>query len=114
MQTSTTLPKHEVKTLALAKQGLNQINWALQDMPVLASIRNRFAVEQPFKGLRISACGHLTKELAALAITMQAGGADAVVIASNPLSTQDDVAASLVVDYGISTFGFAGEDLETM
>jgi adenosylhomocysteinase len=113
MQTIQALPKHEVKDLTLATQGFNQINWALQDMPVLASIRNRFKVEQPFKGLRISACGHLTKELAALAIAMQAGGADAVVIASNPLSTQDDVAASLVAHYGISTFGFAGETVDT-
>jgi adenosylhomocysteinase len=113
MQTLQALPQHEVKNLALATQGLNQINWALQDMPVLAIIRKRFEAEQPFKGLRISACGHLTKELAALAITMQAGGADAVVIASNPLSTQDDVAASLVSHYGIATFGFAGETVDT-
>jgi adenosylhomocysteinase len=108
-----TLPSPEVKDLNLAEQGLNQINWALNDMPVLASIRERFTVEKPFKGLRISSCGHMTKELAALAITIQAGGAESMVIASNPITTQDDVAASLVKHYNLPIFAIRGESIET-
>lgn len=105
--------KYEVKDMSLAEAGKNQIEWADRDMPVLASIRARFEKEQPFKGIKISACSHVTKETANLAITLKAGGADAILIASNPLSTQDDVAASLVKDYGIPVFGMKGEDTET-
>ena len=104
--------KYDIKDIELAEQGKRQIDWAFQDMPVLAQIRERFAKEQPFKNIRLSVGCHLTKETANLAITMQAGGADAVMIASNPLSTQDDVAAALVKYYNIPVFGYAGETLE--
>lgn len=105
--------KHEVKDLSLHLQGKRRIAWAGREMPVLQQIRERFAQEQPLKGIRISACCHVTTETANLALTLQAGGADALLIASNPLSTQDDVAASLVVDYGISVFAIKGEDNAT-
>jgi adenosylhomocysteinase len=111
--TEATKVKYQIKDINLAESGKNQIEWADRDMPVLASIRKRFETEQPFKGIRIAACAHVTKETANLAITLKAGGADAVLIASNPLSTQDDVAASLVKDYGISVFALKGEDAET-
>ena len=104
--------KYDVKDISLAEQGKKQIDWAYQDMPVLAKIRERFAKEQPFKNIRLSVGCHLTKETANLAITMQAGGADTVLIASNPLSTQDDVAAALVKYYNMAVFGYAGESLE--
>ncbi len=110
---NTTLPKHEIKDINLASQGKNQIEWAQKDMPVLTQIRERFEQEKPFKGIRVAACAHVTKETANLAITLKAGGADAVLIASNPLSTQDDVAASLVKDYGIPVYAIKGEDTET-
>ncbi|MCA1904850.1 MAG: adenosylhomocysteinase [Cyanobacteria bacterium M5B4] len=110
--TVTTI-KHDVKDLSLASQGNKRIAWAGREMPVLRQIRERFAQEQPFKGIRISACCHVTTETANLALTLQAGGADALLIASNPLSTQDDVAASLVADYGISVFAIKGEDNAT-
>lgn len=105
--------KHEVKDLALAPSGRQRITWAGREMPVLRQIRDRFATEKPFAGLRLVACCHVTTETAHLAIALKAGGADAVLIASNPLSTQDDVAASLVVDEGISVYAFKGEDTET-
>ncbi len=110
--TVTTI-KHEVKDLSLAPQGKKRIAWAGREMPVLKQIRERFAKEQPLKGIRISACCHVTTETANLALTLQAGGADALLIASNPLSTQDDVAASLVADYGIPVFAMKGEDNAT-
>jgi adenosylhomocysteinase len=110
--TATTI-KHEVKDLSLAPQGKKRIAWAGREMPVLKQIRERFAKEQPLKGIRISACCHVTTETANLALTLQAGGADALLIASNPLSTQDDVAASLVADYGIPVFAMKGEDNAT-
>lgn len=87
---------YDVKDMALAEQGKNNIEWAMKDMPVLERIKARFKKEQPFKGLRLTACVHVTKETAALCIAMKEGGADAVLAASNPLSTQDDVAAALV------------------
>src|SRR5262249_51916028 len=93
--------------------GKKRILWADTDMPVLARIRERFAREKPLNGLRMSACLHVTSETANLARTLQAGGADLVLIASNPLSTQDDVAASLVQDFGISTYAIRGEDNDT-
>ncbi len=108
-----TLPKHEVKDLALAAQGQQRIEWAGREMPVLRQIRDRFAQDKPFAGIRLVACCHVTTETANLAIALKAGGADAILIASNPLSTQDDVAASLVVNEGISVYAFKGEDTET-
>ncbi len=105
--------KHEVKDLALAPLGRQRIEWAGREMPVLRQIRDRFALEKPFAGIRISACCHVTTETAHLAIALKAGGADAVLIASNPLSTQDDVAACLVADYDIPVFAMKGEDNDT-
>ena len=104
--------KCDVKDINLADQGRNQIEWAFKDMPVLKQIQERFIKEQPFKGLKLSACVHVTKETAALCVVMKSGGADAVLVASNPLSTQDDVAAALVKHYGIPTFAVAGESVE--
>lgn len=104
--------QYEVKDLSLADMGKNQIEWAFKDMPVLRQIQERFIKEQPFKGLKLSACVHVTKETAALCVVMKSGGADAVLVASNPLSTQDDVAAALVKHYGIPTFAIAGETVE--
>ena len=105
--------KHEVKDLALAPLGRQRIEWAGREMPVLRQIRDRFAQEKPFAGIRLVACCHVTTETANLAIALKAGGADAVLIASNPLSTQDDVAACLVTDYEIPVFAIKGEDNET-
>ena len=105
--------KHDVKDLALAAEGVRRIEWADRQMPVLAAIRERFAREQPLAGYRISACLHVTSETANLMRTLQAGGADAVLCASNPLSTQDDVAAALVGEYGVSVFAIKGEDNDT-
>ncbi len=105
--------QHEVKDLSLAPLGRQRIEWAGREMPVLRLIRDRFAKEKPFAGLRLVACCHVTTETANLALALQAGGAEAVLIASNPLSTQDDVAACLVADYGISVFAIKGEDNAT-
>ncbi len=99
--TQMTKEKNEVKDLSLAKLGEDRINWAMSQMAVLNSIRERFKKELPFKGLKLSACAHVTTETAVLALTLKAGGADCVLIASNPLSTQDDVAASLVQNHGM-------------
>jgi adenosylhomocysteinase len=107
---ATTSPQHDVKDLALAPEGLVRIAWADAEMPVLAAIRERFAEEQPLAGHRISACLHVTSETANLARTLKEGGADVVLCASNPLSTQDDVAAALVAEYGIPVFAVRGED----
>ena len=104
--------KCDIKDINLADQGKNQIEWAFKDMPVLKQIQKRFIEEQPFKGLKLSACVHVTKETAALCVVMKSGGADAVLVASNPLSTQDDVAAALVKHYGIPVFAVAGESVE--
>ena len=111
--TTTTYVKHEVKDLSLAKQGQQRIQWAGREMPVLRQIQDRFAQEKPLAGIRLVACCHVTTETAHLAIALKQAGADALLIASNPLSTQDDVAASLVADYGISVFALRGEDNET-
>ncbi|MGV2831211.1 adenosylhomocysteinase [Myxosarcina sp. GI1(2024)] len=105
--------KYEVKDLALASAGKQRIEWAGREMPVLKQIKERFAQEKPFAGVRLVACSHITTETANLAIALQAGGADALLIASNPLSTQDDVAACLVAEYGIPVFAIKGEDNET-
>jgi len=103
----------DVKDLSLAAKGKLRIEWAHQWMPVLQLIRKRFSQERPFAGVRISACLHITTETANLAMTLRGGGAEVVLCASNPLSTQDDVAASLVQDYHIPTFAIKGEDNKT-
>jgi adenosylhomocysteinase len=103
----------DVKDLAYADRGKRRIEWANQHMPVLQLIRKQVIKDQPFKGVRMSACLHVTSETANLAITLRDGGGDVVLCASNPLSTQDDVAASLVKDYGIPTFAIKGEDNAT-
>jgi adenosylhomocysteinase len=105
--------KCDVKDLGLAPKGKLRIEWAEQDMPVLRLIRQRFEKEKPLKGVRLSGCLHITTETANLALTLQAGGADVVLCASNPLSTQDDAAACLAAEYGIPVFAIKGEDNET-
>jgi adenosylhomocysteinase len=104
---------YDIKDIGLAAKGRLRIEWAEKSMPVLKMIRERFSAEKPLKGKRISACLHVTTETAALIKTLKAGGADAVVCASNPLSTQDDVAASLVADEQIPVFAIKGEDHKT-
>jgi adenosylhomocysteinase len=111
--TTAVKKRSDVKDLRWAAQGKKRILWADGDMPVLARIRERFAKEKPLAGLRMSACLHVTAETANLARALQAGGADLVLIASNPLSTQDDVAASLVQDFDIPVFALRGEDTDT-
>ncbi|MCG5057531.1 MAG: adenosylhomocysteinase [Limnoraphis sp. WC205] len=113
MTATTARTQYEIKDPALAPQGKQRIDWAGREMPVLRLIQERFALEKPFAGIRLVACCHVTTETAHLAIALKAGGADAILIASNPLSTQDDVAASLVVDHGIPVFALKGEDTET-
>ena len=103
----------DVKDIGFADKGKRRIEWANQHMPVLQLIRKQFIKEQPLKGIRVSACLHVTSETANLAITLRDGGADVVLCASNPLSTQDEVAASLVKDYSIPTYAIKGEDNET-
>ena len=107
------LKKGDVKDIGLADAGKRKIEWAAQQMPVLEIIRRRFAKEQPLKGLRVSACLHVTSETANLMITLRDGGAEGVLCASNPLSTQDEVAASLNRDFHIPTYAIKGEDNET-
>ena len=104
---------HDVKDETLAPQGKKRIEWADNDMPVLKEVRARFEKDQPLKGLKMSACLHVTAETANLVRTLKAGGADIVLCASNPLSTQDDVAASLVKDFDIPTLAIKGEDRDT-
>ena len=103
----------DVKDIALADDGKRKIQWANQHMPVLQLIRKQFIKDQPLKGIRVSACLHVTSETANLVITLRDGGADVVLCASNPLSTQDDVASSLVRDYNIPTYAIKGEDNAT-
>jgi adenosylhomocysteinase len=105
--------EYDVKDLQLAEGGRRRIEWAEQEMPVLRQIRDRFAIEQPLKGTRISACLHVTTETANLMRTLQSGGADVVLCASNPLSTQDDVASSLVSHFEIPVHAIKGEDNQT-
>jgi adenosylhomocysteinase len=109
----TTSIHGDVRDLSLASRGKGRIEWAAKDMPVLRLIRERFEREKPLNGVRMSGCLHITTETANLAITLKAGGADLVLCASNPLSTQDDVAAALVSEYGIPTFAIKGEDEQT-
>jgi adenosylhomocysteinase len=107
------MSNYDVKDMAFAEGGRRRIDWAEREMPVLRMIKERFAIEKPLKGLRVSACLHVTTETANLMKTLQAGGADVVLTASNPLSTQDDVAASLVSHEEIPTFAIKGEDNAT-
>jgi adenosylhomocysteinase len=108
-----TTRRHDVKDLALAAEGVRRIEWADRQMPVLAAIRERFEAEQPLAGYRVAACLHVTTETANLMRTLKAGGAEVVLCASNPLSTQDDAAAALVEEYDISVFAIKGEDNDT-
>ena len=108
-----TTKRYDVKDLSLAAEGVRRIAWADRQMPVLASIRERFEAEQPLSGYRVAACLHVTTETANLARTLKAGGADVVLCASNPLSTQDDVAAALVDEFDVSVFAIKGEDNDT-
>jgi adenosylhomocysteinase len=110
---TATQPRSDIKDPKLAAQGKKRILWADRDMPVLARIRERFEKEKPLRGVRLSACLHVTAETANLARTVQAGGGDMVLVASNPLSTQDDVAASLVQDFGIAVFAIREENTDT-
>jgi adenosylhomocysteinase len=105
--------EYDVKDLALAPHGKRRIEWAEREMPVLRLIRERFAQEQPLRGIKIVACAHVTTETANLVRALKAGGAESVLIASNPLSTQDDVAASLVSDWEVPVFAIKGESTET-
>src|SRR5437016_11941272 len=98
----------DIKNIELADLGKRRIEWANQSMPVLQSIRKEFIKNQPLQGIRVTACLHVTTETANLAITLRDGGAEVVLCASNPLSTQDDVAASLVRDYNISVYAIKG------
>jgi adenosylhomocysteinase len=107
------VPAHDVTDLALAAEGVRRIEWAEREMPVLRLIRERFASDRPLAGLRIGACLHVTTETANLMRTLQAGGADVALAASNPLSTKDDVAAALVAEYGIAVHARRGEDRAT-
>ncbi|MFH0856454.1 MAG: adenosylhomocysteinase [bacterium] len=104
---------YDIKDINLAAQGKKRIEWAKRDMPVLKNVRERFAKEKPFEGKKISCCLHVTCETANLVRALKEGGADVLLCASNPLSTQDDAAASLVRDYGIAVFAIHGEDKET-
>jgi adenosylhomocysteinase len=104
---------YDIKDINLAPQGKQRIEWADREMPVLRLIRERFETEKPLTGVKLIACAHITTETANLARTLQAGGAEALLIASNPLSTQDDVAASLVADWGIPVMAIKGESIET-
>jgi len=113
MSATSTAPASDIKNIELADLGKKRIEWANQSMKVLQSIRKDFIKNQPLKGIRISACLHVTTETANLAITLRDGGAEVVLCASNPLSTQDDVAASLVRDYNIPVFAIKGEDNDT-
>ena len=110
---TTDIIAHDVKDLRLAEEGVRRIEWAAREMPVIGQIRDRFAKERPLNGVRISACLHVTTETANLMIALKQGGAEIALCASNPLSTQDDVAAALVAEYGVSTFAIKGEDNET-
>src|ERR687884_2016903 len=103
----------DIREPRLAPDGKLRIEWAEREMPVLRLIRERFAEEKPLKGVRLVACAHVTTETANLVRTLQAGGAEALLIASNPLSTQDDVAASLVADWGVPVYAIKGESTET-
>jgi adenosylhomocysteinase len=113
MTVQTATAKYDIKDLTLADEGKRRTEWAERSMPVLRQIRTRFATEQPLRGLKVSGCLHVTTETANLMQTLRAGGAEIALCASNPLSTQDDVAAHLVRDYGVHVYAIKGEDHET-
>jgi adenosylhomocysteinase len=113
MTVQTAVAKYDIKDIALADEGKRRTEWAERSMPVLRQIRARFAKEQPLKGRKLSACLHVTTETANLMITLRAAGAEIALCASNPLSTQDDVAAHLVRDHGVHVYAIKGEDHET-
>ena len=113
MTVSAAVAKYDVKDLGLADEGKRRTEWSERSMPVLRQIRARFAKEQPLKGVKLSACLHVTTETANLMITLRAAGAEIALCASNPLSTQDDVAAHLVRDHGVHVYAIKGEDHET-
>ena len=104
---------YHVKDIELSGKGKKRIEWAEQDMPVLRRVKDNFSKKKPLKGAKVAACLHVTTETANLMITLKAGGADVTLCASNPLSTQDDVAASLVKDYNIPVYAIKGEDNKT-
>src|ERR671911_2826138 len=104
--------EYDVKDISLSSHGKQRIEWSEREMPVLRLIRERFGEEKPLTGVKLVACAHITTETANLARTLQAGGAESLLIASNPLSTQDDVAASLVADWGIPVMAIKGESIE--
>ena len=111
--TTQSTTKSDIHDPRLAEEGVRRIEWAAREMPVIATIRERFAKEQPLRGVRLAGCLHVTTETANLALALRDGGAELVLCASNPLSTQDDVAAALAVEYGIPTFAIRGEDNDT-
>ncbi|MCH7837661.1 MAG: adenosylhomocysteinase [Chloroflexi bacterium] len=111
--TTESTTKSDIRDPRLAEEGVRRIEWAAREMPVIATIRERFAKEQPLRGVRLAGCLHVTTETANLALALRDGGAELVLCASNPLSTQDDVAAALAVEYGIPTFAIRGEDNDT-
>ena len=111
--TTQSTTKSDIHDPRLAEEGIRRIEWAAREMPVIATIRERFAKEQPLRGVRLAGCLHVTTETANLALALRDGGAELVLCASNPLSTQDDVAAALAVEYGIPTFAIRGEDNDT-
>jgi adenosylhomocysteinase len=113
MTDRATVPPHDVTDPGLAAEGVRRIEWAEREMPVLRLIRERFEREQPLRGIRIGACLHVTTETANLMRTLKAGGAEVALAASNPLSTQDDVAAALALEYGIPTYARRGEDRDS-
>src|SRR5689334_9386700 len=113
MTTTARTAANDIKDIRLADEGRRRTEWAERSMPVLRQLRERFAKERPLAGKRLAACLHVTTETANLAVTLQAGGADVALCASNPLSTQDDVAAHLVKDHGIKVFAIKGEDHTT-
>ncbi|MCI0856989.1 MAG: adenosylhomocysteinase, partial [Chloroflexi bacterium] len=113
MTTVEASAKGDIRDPSLAEQGVRRIEWAEREMPVIRTIRERFAKDKPLKGVRLAGCLHITTETANLAIALRDGGADLVMCASNPLSTQDDVAAALTVEYGIPIYAIKGEDDDT-
>lgn len=113
MTVAAELPRHDVADLALADSGARRVAWAAREMPVLSQIRQRFAKQRPFEGVRVGACLHVTTETANLALALRDGGAAVALCASNPLSTQDEAAAALVAREGISVFARKGEDRDT-
>src|SRR5659263_322022 len=104
------MDNYNIKDISLAEGGRRRMDWAAREMPVLRTLEERFRRERPFEGIRMSCCMHVTSETANLMRALQAGGADVVLTASNPLSTQDDVAAALVSQYEIPVFALKGED----